>query len=941
MTDGVEHPLLRRLEHQFNPLSSEYKRRKLTKRINDYINRFVENPEEITKVAPLIQIRDQESIFPANTEENQAMLAGMFFALNRQQYPEASFLKDKEQRQIDAVAAFLSGFHLQMGTGEGKSTVVFPIVALVESLTNNKHSVVLATSDESNLNDLQENTLNLINQAAKYNLDLLGISFEKKDQKKDRLNLSLQKQMVIDGLTRTDNNYSEETQEKIKKSYWESILSESANQYDFIYGKKEDTKPRIILATDRDLVFSFAENREKFIAQAPEIYMDEADIPYNRRTPYKQTSPTLFFTPQELEDSSLQWLTNRLIWKQLKPSDFQPGEKGYELTEEAVERIKNIQLSKTIVDHPDSFNQAVSIMAKKLGLTDDQVTIARDKFLALIVDSGEYESIGRKLADFYKKSGVFYKSSKTQGGISVRDHYIDQILEDHHFTPNDQIAILAIEGKYEFVQLDQSAKTTLTFQTFINALRDKLHCASGTLKFPNSETKKVEETNFSRFLTDYTGRKVYDVTQPEIKNLPIPEILETDEKTIEKLTKGVESLKGKKPTLVLSYDINNSLKIFNRLSKTYGKRVKYIPTKPSNYQEVTEYNIKVKKFYQQLADGEIDVLVSSGASGFAVNIIKSDKSYPDLHIVLHNLPANRQLLMQNLSRRRRTGSEFSWYISEQYLELYMNMFEEKTDLFSHLLGKLDVLEVRKRLEEVKDKPQLALSLVLDILKQAEKFEAADDEFSIAYDQLVENINQKMDKVIKDKILEPEALKQILSHNIAPGKKTEFLKTYLSFIGLPSRLYEDLRNYLPLVLPTISDKDQQTRLEKAVTDEQIVSILDELINDWSKRRFSYVDDLMKTNYDSVVLLDHTPLYQPVLFKPLTIDTYDRKTRNRWGAIELQGKNYLGYRKPDNSLAVLTYFGRPIKPSEWMGFPYSHAVHGFEQNRSVVLVDFFNK
>lgn len=911
----------------------------------------------MAKISPLIQIRETDQILPAPTEENQAMLAGMFFALNRQQYNESIFDKNKEQRQVEAVSSFLSGFHLQMGTGEGKSTTVFPIVALVESLTNQKKSVILATSDESNLGDLEDSTRKLIHLAHRQNIELSGISIEKNSQNKP--GDSVQQRMVIQSLT--SGQLSPETEDEIRKNYWKNILDETEDQYGFIYRKKKDQKPRIILATDRDLVFSFADDKQRFISEAPEIYMDEADIPYNRKTPYKQTPPATFFAPDEVISSTISWITHQLIWQQLQSDDFKPGEKGYELTEEAAQRIKSIRLTAIIEEKPFQFDRLVSLISKRLGLTTEQRKAVGEKLLTtfkagdavnsqtriseesdITVAESLNEEIARRLSGFYKKSGVFYKSSKNQEGVFVRDHYIDQILEDHQFTPDDQIAILAIEGKYDFVPLDQPARKTLTFPTFVSAIREKLHCASGTLKFPNSETKKIEETNFSHFLKTYTGRKIYDITQPEIKDLPRPEILDNDDDAVEKLAEGVKKLQGKKPVLVISYDIDSSQKIFKRLKKTYGKKVQYIPTKPSNPGDIIEYNKKVKKYYRQLADGDIDVLVSSGASGFAVNIVKSDGSYPDLHITLHNLPANRQLLMQNLNRRRKPGSEFSWYISRQYLDLYLMLFEEKTDLLSHFLGKIDALDIRQRLDRVRENPDLALPLVLDILKQAERFESVDDEFSIVYDSVVEQLNQRIEDKIIDKLLEPDNLQSLLKHNITGGKKTDFLKMFASQLGVPERIYEDLKNHLTLVLGTIQDKDMEMKLNKAVNTKIINSYLEDLTNQWFEHRFGLTNEAVKINYDSIVLLDHVR-YDAAIVKPLSVGVSDSKSKVEWVKVYYNGEFHLGYRTPNRQVFLFYVHngGQFLRLFDWPYSPYNKMIHGFDQKKSVVLFDFLKR
>lgn len=956
--------VISRLEHLFSPFSSEIKRKKLTKIIGFHLNQFLQNPSLINKLSPYIQIGGENVILPENSEETQATLAGLFFALNRSQYDEKVFDKEKEGRQIEAVAAFLSGFHLQMGTGEGKSTTVFPIVALVEALTNQKKSAVLATSDESNLADLRSGVENLINLAKKHEIDLTAISIKQKENKQTQLDPNIQKNMVAE--TSIEGKYSSETEKSIKRQYWEKALGQEDGDYDFLYKKRGEIKPSIILTTDRDLVFGFAENQKKFIDNIPEIYMDEADIPYNRRTPYKQTAPAFYFSPQEIQETTTHWLIDYLIWHQLKPTDFQPGKKGYELPDVKLNKIRKLRLSELIKNRPNLFNKAALIIANKLGLTPDQIIYLKEKLSQSIIDietsasqtmiqsvddqslesvkEVNYEEIARRLANFYKKSGVFYKSSKSETGIQVRDQYIDQVLEDHHFTPDDQLAILAIEGKFDFVQLDQATKKTLTFQTFINSIKDKFHGASGTLKFPDPDLKKVVDTNFSRFLSEATGRKVFDVTQPEIKDLPAPKILDTDEETIEELVKEVNIHQDKQPTLVISYDIQSSEKIYYQLRKTLGKKVGYIETKPSDPEKVKSYNSIVKKLYQQLADGEIDVLVSSGASGFAVNIVKSDKSYPDLHIVLHNLPANRQLLMQNLSRRRLKGSSFSWFISKEYLDLYMMLFEEKVDVLSHALGELDILEIKERLEKIKDEPDMALPLILEILRKAEIYEAANDEFLILYDDMIENINKIIEKRIKKRLFFQEGDRdKVMAYIDNPARINLVFANFLQRIGLPARLYEDINSYLSLIPNTGKDlRSWMAEVYSALVYGDKQQIISELTSDWYEKRFEIANQFANTTDKGVTVLDHV-LTNQIDFKPLPMDVFDMKTKNHWGQVEIQGQNYLAYQTPENEIYLIYVYdgkkNRPLPSYYFYRFNNENTIHGFGQKKSAVLIDIF--
>jgi hypothetical protein len=89
-----------------------------------------------------------------NKESLQENLTAYLFSLNRQLYKEnggENYDLEKEKRQIEAVSRALKGEHIHMGTGEGKSTVVLPITAIVEALTSENKNVIIASTDETKL----------------------------------------------------------------------------------------------------------------------------------------------------------------------------------------------------------------------------------------------------------------------------------------------------------------------------------------------------------------------------------------------------------------------------------------------------------------------------------------------------------------------------------------------------------------------------------------------------------------------------------------------------------------------------------------------------------------------------------------------------------------------------------------------------------------------
>ena len=507
------------------------------------------------------------------------------------------------------------------------------------------------------------------------------------------------------------------------------------------------------MATDRDIVFKYEEGPESFRQSTGNIYFDEADVPYNRRSPYVKVNENQFYLPQEFSDSAIDWLKRYIISRQVSPNNYVLESGGFTLSVSSQLRLNKLDIKdhlrkfrfgeKSDDEIVNAFQQGIQLIGKKLGLDiKDQKRLAarlvNDPF-AFGEASTDNSQIGEELAKLHKKKGLLY--SFGENGPQVRDSYIDQFLTDHKFSRDEQANILALEGEFDFVPLNPVAYKTTTFQTFVNHLKEKLRFASGTLMFPDPESKKIKSSTFASFLKDATGSKIEIITTPEIKTVPEPKIFSTENETINQL---VASIDSKNPTLIVSYQIENSKKIYEELVQKFGAdQVAYIPSKPSDPKELIDYQELVKKIYKDLADEKIKIAVSSGAAGFGVNIVRSDGTFPDLKIVLHDLPANRAQLMQILGRRRAPGDNSSWFISEEFLDPYIMLFDDKVGSMSHILGKLDQIEVKNKLKNAKDDPKAIKKLILEIIKESEQKDKEGDDAAILLDELVEKISTKM------------------------------------------------------------------------------------------------------------------------------------------------------------------------------------------------------
>ena len=245
-------------------------------------------------------------------EHFQDVAIAYFIAQNRAEIKAkgANFDQEREARQIQSVVAFIEGRHVHLGTGEGKTSVVFPITAIVEALTSDKQAAVLATADETLLEDLKEQTEKYLKAIPD------TIDFEKnKPDEKAMLTEEIRQKMIKDALL---NRTNDETENELRNRIWETGL----------FPEKKPTileieKPKIIFSTERELVFSYSDNKEKFKRETPVIFMDEADIPYSRNSPYKRTEREGFFTQEEVVASTCEWLRHYIISENLNDTDFE------------------------------------------------------------------------------------------------------------------------------------------------------------------------------------------------------------------------------------------------------------------------------------------------------------------------------------------------------------------------------------------------------------------------------------------------------------------------------------------------------------------------------------------------------------------------------------------------------------------------------------------
>lgn len=882
--------IMARLESLSEPVSR-------TKRIENLINQLAYNspPQDCLPKSVLDYLKNPQQkklLDQSEKKEIEDYLTAFLFSQTRRLYQEEGkthFDFDKEKRQIKAVVKALEGHHIHMGTGEGKSSVVIPIVALVETLVSNKHDVVVSTTTNTLLEEIKQKTqtlsktLGLLIPEKKIDL-YLPKKNEFIDPVDDQLFIRMQKEALLNG------EYSPETRKKLTQRYWAQQLALSSSSNNDLFPKKDPNQPRIIFVNERELVFEASEDPEKFVAICPKILMDEVDVAWNRQSPYVRTKKDRLVIPTEIQASTYTWLFNHIVGHQLTEADFEWFQ-GQRLAKKEVIKKLNLEIN----EENSFFNNGLAIIAKKLGLNQAEIKQLKNKFIVHFqkpeIKKGlktwalGIADIWAQISHSKNRHYIFDKN----GYPIIRDPYVDELLEEHRYNPEEQIAVLAMADKFDFVHFNSAITSAVRFPTFISWVGDKIIGFSGTLLYPHLTKPTIQQSSLAKFLKDFTKRSVELITPPEKKTTPIPYWFLTNQEAEEKLLEEFE--KPTQPILLLDHlSVDHAENIAKKI-KEKGLRIAFLPPKPSEPEQEKEYNDYLKKISSQLANKKIDVIVSSGAAGIGVNIVKTDGSFPDLRVIHFGMPEDEMLIPQGNGRRRAPGNNFSWYLSEESLKPWISYFsEELADKLSIALGEIDQLKIHQLIKEARQSPEKRLPVILKIFSQKKRKEAIDTLKSIQYDnffhqvfapQFSKKLEERLAKLwqAKKKILE-ERYPIIDENKDKQGTKlfNQLVREYTQAIGLPNSLY-----YQAQLEASLSSEPEATSKNNAYGEIHLPHVL--LLPKLGKKQ-SFLDKWLniwwQDNIEKIRLLEEItlfnqsekPAFSPVVIMEITQQIFEQ-------------------------------------------------------------------
>lgn len=723
-------------------------------------------------------------------ERYQNMLVGYLFVVNRALFSGEkgsmdSYDKQKEKRQIEAVLRASNGEHLHMGTGEGKSTVVIPIAGIVESLMSARKDVVISTANGFLLDELRVNTEKFIGKLAQSEFfpDTITCTTSKGEETSHVPDPTAQ---VATREALSDGIYSQKTKERMEREAWGDFGKKHPdNTPQYLDVAPHPDMSRIHFATEKDLVFTYMDDPEAFASHCPKILMDEADVPYNRGTPYVKDKMTFTASPESVQEATDEWILYSMIADQVKPADIVAESGSYELSSQARSRIakldfdhitRNIKKDMLTYSWSESFAKSVNRLCEQTGVTFKpgekkafmlkMIKRMKEQYISGPAGNTDFASIlthmGDCIASMIKARERAYTIGH-DGRVVVRDNYIDELLLSHKYGRDQQLAALAVAGRYELLERDV-AYSSLHFQSFLHALADKLTLFSGTLMYPGALKGNIQKGSLASFIERETGRKVVLIAPPEIKKVPRPKLFDTPEAAriglIDRLRNDVVG--DNKPILVVDFSsITNAQKTYEAFVKEYGlDQVAFLPPKPSgNLKEEQEYEARLKEVTRKLAAGQIKVAVSTGAVGTGVNIVSPDGSFPDLRVAILGLPQKEQQIVQLIGRRRKSdlnaNNLYYWHFSREEIDQLISIYEDDPRSGRIYLGRDDRSRqmVYKELDKVKDDPEKLLRFVIELMRVNQARVQENDKITIQFDRFYGLVSGLCEHELKQKIRE--------------------------------------------------------------------------------------------------------------------------------------------------------------------------------------------
>lgn len=821
-------------------------------------------------------------------EGMQTVLSAYLFAQNRHIYERKAgtldhFDKQKELRQMEGVVRALDGQHGQFATSEGKTSVILPITTLVEGYTNQGHTVYFSSDSTLRTKEYVKFAQPLAESLKQVGIGEVAFETTKPpkefDEKRGRdLHARMEREALFNG------EYSEETRKELKKYHWQRYFEQQLEQNSKVEEEKNNPAKKnvkIHLTTHDDLMHAWMQNESMFTDTHVPVFMDEAHAPFDRGTPYQLTSESLAIAPEQIQRSACEWVMNYVVSHYMNENDVAMVDAKGSLSEQGREKLqqvtfKNMESNKHILS--SLYRDAIKEIGEAYGITNDtQLDVLRSKltsdlhsFFAKTEDLSKKNSvqsyvlsIGETISQmYYEKEESFTQDEN--GHLVIRDAYQDELLASHEYSREYALAVQGLTGKYK-TNIPKRSAGSAKFPSLIHALQGRVVCFSGTLADTDEKTGKITKSPFATFLEDETKRNIHLSESPNRKHIPSPNLEPTTDKATRALIDAM-NIDTRGGLIIDSTTIEHALQTFEMFKEKYGEdKVVFIGSKPTgNEVEEEKYAQKVERYTQDLAEGKIQFLVSTGSIGIGMNIVKKNGEYPDIKIGILGMPKSRQQLKQIIGRRRAPDSagkqDYFWHIGEDQLEKYISMYLPDLPPGEYYIGpdspaNRDQKAKRKQILEAKEDPEKMKEIIFDIAKHLHLKSMPNTVYDIEYDRLYKDVSSMGQKYLKGKVCEQYFKKSETELSV---KERVILELLTGELGMPADLYADMPRQLMLFggadqsnfsfSAKFRHSEEVEKLKKIVVNN---SYIEQEMDRWMHESYTGTQDYYQTTMDEAI------------------------------------------------------------------------------------------
>lgn len=651
--------------------------KKVINNLEIFSNQFLQNPDEFKKNTAEVF----EKISQNKTEEiDPHKFLAILFLASRSRWPEVDL--HKEQKTIQAVCEMLVGNHVNLTQGDGKTTAVIPVYSVARAIlsrTSSQPAVVVSTSDSTKLEELQQEIRSFKNNF---------VNLIEPGQQRDKIEEKIVECQIPD-------------------TYADSVLSQKPVDV-LRFAKVNGIK--ILLLTHQQLIFESEKHSDQW-GKLPPMVVDEVHL-LDRATFYTSRASEIKGSVEFANAEISNYFFARLISSEFENNqDFLKyvvfTEKSPELNTEGKDFLERLgkQINLLLTDQPNNLEILIKQVAaetktpvekiKEIVKRDwdslnskrnrhgtaketdadyvgDQQSLLQDLFM-------EFSSVKMNLHE----GGEFYDRDQT----FVRDSLRGLALPSHKFDFKTRFWLSVINKKIVPFD-DEMIDHYFHFSSWLAAVvKGRMIGLSGSLYEQNLKGDMVK-SHLARTFEGFSQGLVTNLS-PEQKPLPIPyiKIRESEEGLINSIREhSFGYLHSKKPHLIVCWNDIFADKLYQSLASSVDRIA--VINKDSNPDEID-------LAMRNLADGKIQIVISSGQGSFGQNIKKSTGNFPDLKVSVIN-PETEFQVSQAFRRNRlddKTINDFAIFFEKNNLLLLSSFLSEKKQKkLSNLVAQREEIE---------------------------------------------------------------------------------------------------------------------------------------------------------------------------------------------------------------------------------------------------------